>query len=100
MLFSVWTIRARTTLAIAVTLVVGAVLQSSSAEQGIVYYVQLVQGTDSETAPGPGAKKVGAKLREKFTSVCKWKNYWELVQQEAKVTPGQSGRVKLGADHE
>ncbi len=78
-----------------------APLAASSAEQGaITYYVQLIRGSDEDTPPEPGSKRVGPKLAETFKPVFKWKTYWEIKCREVALTPGRATRVRLNDERE
>ena len=67
------------------------------AEEGeTVFYIQLIRGTDTDQAPGPGAKAVGPKLAGTFRPVFKCKGFWEINRQQVTVPPGKAKRVELG----
>ncbi len=66
----------------------------------VTYYVQLVRGSDEEQPPVPGSRRVGPRLTDKFQTVFKWRNYWEVAQREAVVAPGSLTRVRLNAERE
>jgi hypothetical protein len=69
-------------------------------ERALIYYVQLIRGTDSDQPPQAGSKLVGAKLAGKLQCVFKWKNYWEINQRKIEVDPGRTARVHLGNGRE
>ena len=71
------------------------------AEEGeTVFYIQLIRGTDTDQAPGPGAKAVGPKLAGTFRPVFKCKGFWEINRQQVTVPPGKVKRVQLGNGRE
>ncbi len=77
-------------------MVLGFLLPVQSAErETLTFYVQLVRGSDSETPPVAGAKRIGPKLANTFGSVFRWKSYWEIASREVQVKQGQRVQVKL-----
>ncbi len=63
-------------------------------EKPVLLYVQLIRGTNDEKPPEKNAKRVGPKLSQLLTPVFRWKHYWEVRQEEVKVSPRQT--LKLG----
>lgn len=61
----------------------------------LVYYVQLIRGTQAGHSPWPGCKPVGPRLAEKFHSVFNYKHYWEVSARQVVLSPGQDKRVQL-----
>ncbi len=66
----------------------------------ILYYIQLVRGTDSTEPPELGSRKVGPKLEETFRGVLRWNHYWEIAQRKLEVTPGSSAKLRLNDERE
>lgn len=67
----------------------------SAEEKTVVFYVQLIRGTNDEKPPEPNAKPVGPKLSQMLVPVFRWKNYWEVSQHEVKVKPAQVTKLPL-----
>jgi len=83
-------------LAIFVTVLL-AISQSVRAEtrtDGFTFYVQLIQGTDTESPPAAGATLIGDALGQRL-HMFKWKNYWELKRQTVHLNIGDKARQHL-----
>ena len=66
----------------------------------LTFYVQLVRGTDDATSPVPNARRVGAKLAERFRPVFRWTDYWEIKRDQVSVAHGEKKRVRLSPERE
>ena len=66
----------------------------------LIYYVQLVRGTDEEAPPPVGSRRIGPKLSETFHAVFRLRNYWELDRQQVALLPGQRVKVRLTPERE
>jgi hypothetical protein len=78
----------------------GLASEARADEGAATFYVQLIRGTDTDQAPVPGAKSVGAKLAGTFRPVFKCKGFWEIKRQQVAVLPGKVKRVQLGNGRE
>ncbi len=63
---------------------------------GSKFYLQLVQGSDTDIPPTADSKPVGPKLRKKLGCVLCWKHYWEMHRAALVVAPGQTAYEPLG----
>ena len=81
-----------------------AMLGIAAAGQGdpgpSTYYVQLIRGSDRNEPPQPGSRRVGAKLAERFNSVFRFQNYWEVGRREVAVARGYRAKVRLNNERE
>lgn len=78
-----------------------AFTEVARAENGATrYYVQLVQGTDSDHPPQAGSRHVGARLTGTLRGVFRWRNYWEICQRKVEVFPGRTRKVDLANGRE
>jgi hypothetical protein len=57
---------------------------------GLDFHVQLVWGTDEPKPADPRLKQIDAALKERFSGVFKWKNYYEVTNKNLKL-PTRSG---------
>jgi hypothetical protein len=56
---------------------------------------QLIWGTNDEKSPNPDHKDLNPELRKKLSGVFKWKNYFEVKNQEMAVPGKGTKRVRL-----
>lgn len=61
---------------------------------GITFYLQLVQGTDTDTPPAAGATLVGSALGKRL-QMFRWKNYWEIKRQSVQLKAGARTRLRM-----
>jgi len=59
--------------------------------------VQLVWGTDEAKPRNAEIKELEPKLRKKLERVFKWKNYFEIKQEQTALPSTESKRIKLSA---
>ena len=71
-----------------------------SQAQPVVYYVQLIRGTDTDQSPEPKSKKVDPHLAGAFCSVFKWRSYWEISGRRVELETGRATRVRLNQERE
>jgi hypothetical protein len=64
----------------------------------ITYGVQLIRGTDTDYRPEAGGRQVRPDLADRFRSIFKWKDYWQIASFEAKATPGKITRLRLNSE--
>jgi hypothetical protein len=77
----------------------GLTLSANGAQTNATrFYVQLVRGTDSQTAPSAEAREIGPKLKERFGCVFKNKTFWETGRKEVLVTPDSPANVVVGPE--
>ena len=74
--------------------------QRATNAPGLTLYLQLVRGSDQDTAPTPDARPIELKLSNRLHSVLKWKNYWELKRDFIVVSQGQKLRRRLSPERE
>jgi len=68
--------------------------------QPVVFYAQLIRGTDQPSPVGAVWKPVGPKLSSQLCPKFRWKNYWEVSRKTLNVHPGKITRVRLHDDRE
>ena len=73
---------------------------TSAAEDSILYYVQLIRGTDSNVPEDSKWQPIGERLSQKLQSVFRWKNYWEVSRQQVTVKKGKASRTRLTKERE
>jgi hypothetical protein len=74
-----------------VALLAGAHLAAGASTEGITFYLQLIQGTDTDTPPAAGATLVGDALGHRL-HMFRWKNYWEVKRQTVELKTGAKAR--------
>ncbi|HUD46516.1 MAG TPA: hypothetical protein VMR33_06785 [Candidatus Baltobacteraceae bacterium] len=74
-----------------VALLAGAHMAAGASAESITFYLQLVQGTDADTAPAAGATLVGGALGHRL-EMFRWKNYWEVKRQTVQLKTGAKSR--------
>ncbi len=82
---------------LAVTLA-GATLISNA--DPLVFFAQLIRGTDHDTTEEPTWKPVGEGLSGKLQSVFRWKKYWEVSREKVTVKGGKATRARLSKERE
>jgi len=70
------------------------------AEKPLVFYAQLIRGTDQDAPEAATWKPLGPKLSRHLCPKFRWKNYWEVSRESLQVKPGSASRVKLNPDRE
>jgi len=63
--------------------------------QPLIYYVQLIRGTDQEHRQEAAWKPIGPKLANRLSPVFRWRNYWEVSCQPVFVEKGKVSRCRL-----
>lgn len=66
-----------------------------AANSSVTYYIQLVQGSDSESPPFPQAHAIGKKLSQRLHNVFRWKNYWEIKRENLNLVAGGKARQAI-----
>ena len=69
-------------------------------DPSLVFYVQLVRGSDQDSLQQASWKPLGPKLSEQLCPKFRWKNYWEVNRKTLNVQPGQPVRVRLSQERE
>lgn len=64
-------------------------------DESLKLRVQLVWGTNDEKSPNPKHKELDDTIRRKLSGVFKWKNYFEVKQEDASVGPKKTQRLQL-----
>ena len=63
--------------------------------QPLMYYVQLIRGTDQERGQEAAWKPIGPKLTSRLSPVFRWKHYWEVHRQAIPVQQKKVRRYHL-----
>lgn len=69
-------------------------------DQPVVFYTQLIRGTDQEQLRQQNWKPVGPKLSKKLCPKFRWRNYWEVSRKTLNVQSGKATRVRLSQERE
>jgi hypothetical protein len=77
-----------------VLLAISPIVRAETRNDGFTFYVQLIQGTDTESPPAAGATLIGDALGQRL-HMFKWKNYWELKRQTVHLNIGDKTRQRL-----
>jgi len=59
------------------------------------FYIQVIQGVDSNAPPKVAATPVGKKLRQRLQCAFKWETYWEIQRVTLQATPAHPVRGEL-----
>lgn len=78
----------------ALVLLAAAQMTTAASAEPVRFYVQLVQGTDTDTPPAAGATLVGTALGHRLR-MFRWKNYWEVKRQTVQVQIGGKARQHI-----
>ena len=63
--------------------------------QPLIYYVQLIRGTDQKHQQEAAWKPIGPKLANRLSPIFRWRNYWEVYCQAVTVEKGKVSRCHL-----
>jgi hypothetical protein len=89
----------RLALFVTVLLAVSQTVRAETRHDGFTFYVQLIQGTDTQNPPAAGATLIGDALGQRL-QMFKWKNYWELKRQTVHLNIGEKTRRHLTSKRE
>ncbi len=78
----------------------GVNIVSLAEGQPVVFYTQLIRGTDQDQPRQSDWQPVGPKLRNQLCPKFRWKNYWEVDRQTVQVSAGKPTRVRLSQERE
>lgn len=71
-----------------------------AADPPVVFYAQLIRGTDQEQPAESTWKRIGPRLAQRLSPKFRWKYYWDVGHHSATVEPGRSTRFRLTAERE
>jgi hypothetical protein len=84
---------------VVLALLAGTHLAAGASTEGITFYLQLIQGTDTETPPEAGATLVGRALSRRL-EMFRWKSYWEVKRQTVQLKTGAKARRQMTHHHD